>query len=325
MIPPALLLLLLVSGVLVLGLLALAFVTAPNPRKTAARRLGQIRERFASSREGDRVMRRINAMKQETALDQIMRSFIPRPAELRTRLSRTGHDISLGKYGAVCGGLMLVSFVVALALGLPFLLSVLIGLLVGLGLPHAVVGMLINRRIQKFVSTFPEAIDLMVRSLRSGLPITEALAIAGREIPDPVGIEFRTVSDRIKIGQTMDQALNDIARRVPTPEFQFFVITLAIQRETGGNLAETLDNLSDVLRKRQQMKLKIKALSSEAKASAYIVGFLPFAVFGLIWMVNSNYLAGFFSEPRLIAAGVGGLMWMGIGGFIMYRMVNFKV
>ena len=324
---PALLLLLLVSGVLVLALLALAFFTAPNPQKKAARRLNQIRDRFAGSREGaaKAQMRRIHAMKQETAFDQMVRSIIPRPAELRAPLSRTGRDISLGQYGALCGGLMIGFTLVGLALGFPLLLSILLGILVGLGLPHATIGFLIGRRIQKFVAVFPEAIDLMVRSLRSGLPITEALAIAGREIPDPVGVEFRTVADKIKIGQTMDQALGDIARRVPTPEFQFFVITLAIQRETGGNLAETLDNLSDVLRKRQQMKLKIKAMSSEAKASAYIVGALPFAVFGLIWLVNSTYLAGFFSDPRLIAAGIGGLLWMSIGGFIMYKMVNFKV
>jgi len=324
---PMMLLLFLVSSVLMLALLALAFLTAPNPQKKAAKRLDKIKVRFASSRESaaKAQMRRILAMQQETRLDQVFHNFLPRPAELRARLNRTGRNISLGQYGAICGGVLLCVTLIGVVLGLPFLLSLLLGLFIGLGLPHAIVGILVNKRIQKFVTIFPDAIDLLVRSLRSGLPITEALAIAGREIPDPVGIEFRTVADKIKIGQTMDQALNDVARRIPTPEFQFFVITLAIQRETGGNLAETLDNLSDVLRKRMQMKLKIKAMSSEAKASAYIVGFLPFAVFGLIWMVNSKYLAGFFSDPRLIVAGVGGLLWMSLGGFIMYKMVNFKV
>jgi tight adherence protein B len=110
-----------------------------------------------------------------------------------------------------------------------------------------------------------------------------------------------------------------------TPEFKFFCITIAIQRETGGNLAETLNNLSDVLRKRAQMKLKIRAMSSEAKASAYIVGALPFFVFALVWTMNPGYLAGFFYEERLIIAGVGGMVWMAIGVGIMAKMISFEI
>ena len=129
----------------------------------------------------------------------------------------------------------------------------------------------------------------------------------------------------MRIGKTMEAALQDTADRLGTPEFQFFVITLAIQRETGGNLAETLGNLADVLRKRAQMKLKIKAMSSEAKASAWIVGSLPFIVFGLIQWSQPTYLADFFIDQRLMIAGVGGLVWMGLGVFIMAKMVNFEV
>jgi tight adherence protein B len=123
----------------------------------------------------------------------------------------------------------------------------------------------------------------------------------------------------------MEEALQETADRLNTAEFSFFCITLAIQRETGGNLAETLANLADVLRKRAQMKLKIKAMSSEAKASAYIVGALPFIVFGLIYMMNPQYVAGFFSEDRLIVAGLGAMVWMSIGVFIMGQMVNFEI
>jgi tight adherence protein B len=116
-----------------------------------------------------------------------------------------------------------------------------------------------------------------------------------------------------------------MAVRMNTPEFQFFVITLSIQRETGGNLAETLNNLGDVLRKRAQMKLKIKAMSSESKASAYIVGSLPFAVFGLVWMANKDYLMPFFEDQRLMIAGTVGFIWMSIGAFIMAKMVSFEI
>ncbi len=165
----------------------------------------------------------------------------------------------------------------------------------------------------------------MVRGLRSGLPITETLGIVAGEIPGPVGVEFRAVADRMKIGRTMEVALQETADRLGTAEFQFFVITLAIQRETGGNLAETLSNLADVLRKRAQMKLKIRAMSSESKASAWIVGALPFVVFGLVSFMNPTYMGGFFTDQRLIVAGLGGMVWMGIGVFIMAKMVNFEI
>jgi len=172
---------------------------------------------------------------------------------------------------------------------------------------------------------FPDAIELLVRGLRSGLPVGETLGVVAQEIPGPVGEEFKIITDKIKVGKTMEDAMQDTADRLGTPEFQFFVITLAIQRETGGNLAETLSNLSDVLRKRAQMKLKIKAMSSESKASAYIVGSLPFIVFGLVWSVNPTYLGGFFVEPRLIIAGLIGLVWMSIGVGIMAKMVSFEI
>src|SRR3546814_521856 len=139
---------------------------------------------------------------------------------------------------------------------------------------------------------------------------SDLLGIGAQEIPGPVGIEFRAVADKMKIGRTMEVALQESADRLGTAEFQFFVITLAIQRETGGNLAETLSNLADVLRKRAQMKLKIRAMSSESKASAYIIGCLPFVVFTLVWFINPTYMGGFFTDDRLIVAGLGGMVWM---------------
>src|SRR6266542_2030062 len=249
--------------------------------------------------------------------------LIPKPALLRKRLEMTGKDISLGKYATICATIVLVVMALLMLRGAPLLLALLIGMFFGVGGPHFIIGKMINRRIGKFVSNFPDAIELIVRGLRSGLPITETLGIVSSEIPGPVGIEFRMVNDKMKIGRTMEAALQETADRLGTAEFQFFVITLAIQRETGGNLAETLSNLADVLRKRAQMKLKIRAMSSESKASAYIVGSLPFVVFGLVWMVNPGYMHGFFSDQRLMVAGIGGMVWMGIGVFIMAKMVNF--
>jgi tight adherence protein B len=188
-----------------------------------------------------------------------------------------------------------------------------------------VIGFLIKRRVNKFTVRFPDAIELLVRGLRSGLPISETLSVVSQEVPEPVGTEFATVVQKMKIGKTMEEALDDVAKRLETAEFNFFCITLAIQRETGGNLAETLSNLAAVLRQRSQMKLKIKAMSAESKASAYIVGSLPFIVFGLIMMINPNYMGEFFADERLMIAGGGGLIWMGIGVFIMAKMVNFEI
>ena len=244
---------------------------------------------------------------------------------LRKRLEQTGKQISLAKYGLISVGLGLFVMALLMMKGAPLLLAFFAGGFAGFGLPHFVIGKLIKRRVAKFTSNFPDAIELMVRGLRSGLPITETLGIVATELQGPVGIEFRTVSDKMKIGRTMEAALQETADRLGTAEFQFFVITLAIQRETGGNLAETLSNLADVLRKRAQMKLKIRAMSSESKASAYIVGSLPFIGFGFVYMVNPNYLAGFFVDQRLIVAGLGEMLWMSIGVFIMAKMVSFEI
>jgi tight adherence protein B len=252
-------------------------------------------------------------------------TLIPKPALMRQRLEQTGKDISLGKYAMASLGIAIFAAALLLIKGAPFLLAFFASLFVGVAIPHVVIGFLIKRRLNQFNSNFPDAIELMVRGLRSGLPITETLGIVAKEIQGPVGLEFQAVADKMKIGRTMEVALQETSDRLGTAEFQFFVITLAIQRETGGNLAETLSNLADVLRKRAQMKLKIRAMSSESKASAYIVGSLPFVVFTLVWMINPGYMGGFFTDQRLIVAGLGGMVWMGIGVFIMAKMINFEI
>jgi tight adherence protein B len=248
-----------------------------------------------------------------------------RAEALALRLHRTGMNWSMNQYIYISGGLALfIAAVVFMKSGIP-LLSLLLGVVVGGGLPHMLVNWFIKKRINAFTAKFPDAIELLVRGLRSGLPVTETLGIVSSEIPGPVGEEFKLVNERIKIGKTMDDALQDTADRLGTPEFQFFCITLAIQRETGGNLAETLSNLAEVLRKRAQMKLKIRAMSSESKASAYIVGALPFVVFFLIWWINPGYIAKFFIDQRLMVAGLFGLFWMSCGAFIMAKMVSFEI
>lgn len=317
--------LLLIGGVGALGLAFMA-MRGPSAGKSVKRRMELIKERHGDVIAGN-AQAQIRKLFSERAsrFEGYASTLIPKPALLRKRLEMTGKEITLSRYLAICIGVTMFVTVALVFRGAPLILSLLLGIFFGIGGPHFVIGKMIKRRVAKFNSNFPDAIELMVRGLRSGLPITETLGIVASEIPGPVGVEFRMVADKMKIGRTMEAALQDTADRLGTAEFQFFVITLAIQRETGGNLAETLSNLADVLRKRAQMKLKIRAMSSESKASAYIVGSLPFVVFSLVYMINPHYMGGFFTDQRLMVAGIGGIIWMSIGAMIMAKMVNFEI
>jgi tight adherence protein B len=319
-------LLLLIAGVLGTLLVMYSAFAGPSPARAGSRRLEALRERHSRSSEvaAQAQMKRILATR-TSKMDGIAKRFLPNPAMLAQRIGRTGMNWGLAQYLAASVALIVTVSILLITQGLPAALAVALGLFAGIGLPHFTISFLIRRRVNKFNVRFPDAIELMVRGLRSGLPISETIGIVGTEIQGPISDEFTGVSDKMKIGRTMEAALQETADRLGTPEFQFFVITLAIQRETGGNLAETLSNLAEVLRKRAQMKLKIKAMSSESKASAYIIGSLPFIVFGLIYSINPGYMGEFFTDQRLIIAGVGGLFWMAIGAGIMAKMINFEI
>jgi len=309
--------LLLVAGYLLL--------TSPGAGKAQKRRVEALRYRHSESTDAkveSQFKKAVAARKPKT--HRIAGSG-SRIEALEMRLDRSGKGWTVSQYVYASVGIILAVGVLVYLQSGALLLSLGIGAVVGLGLPHLVVGYFIGKRTNNFNGNFPDAIELLVRGLRSGLPVTETLSVVSEEVPGPVGDEFKGIVERIKIGKTMEDSLQETADRMGIPEFNFFCITLAIQRETGGNLAETLSNLADVLRKRAQMKLKIKAMSSESKASAYIVGSLPFIVFGLIYWINPEYIGGFFYEERLIVAGVGGLVWMSIGVFIMAKMVSFEI
>ncbi|GAA0284728.1 type II secretion system F family protein [Alteraurantiacibacter aestuarii] len=318
---------LLLVGVGLMGLMVLGYtmLAGPNAAKASQRRLEAVRYRHSESTK-DKVESQLKkAIAARKPKMHKAAGSSSRGEALSLRIDRTGMRWTVAQYlyGSLGLGLV-VTALLYLQTGAA-LLAMGVGVMVGAGLPHMVVKFMIKRRTNGFNSKFPDAIELLVRGLRSGLPVAETLSVVASEVPGPVGSEFRSVVERMKIGRTMEDALQETANKLGTAEFQFFVITLAIQRETGGNLAETLSNLAEVLRKRSQMKLKIKAMSSESKASAYIVGSLPFIVFGMIYWINPEYLAGFFSDDRLIVTGLGGMVWMAIGGFIMAKMVSFEV
>lgn len=313
-----------IGAFLTIGMIAYALFSGGGSRSTV-KRLNAMKERHSDSTEAKLQSQMRKAIAARKPLSFAQGAQMSRVDRLRLRLEKTGKGWSLKQYLSVSLAMMIFITAAITLRGAPLYLGASIGALIALAVPHMVVGFMISRRLNKFTVNFPDAIELLVRGLRSGLPVGETLGVVAEEIPGPVGEEFKMITDKIKVGKTMEDAMQDTADRLGTPEFQFFVITLAIQRETGGNLAETLSNLSDVLRKRAQMKLKIKAMSSESKASAYIVGSLPFIVFGLVWSVNPTYLGGFFYEPRLIIAGLIGFVWMGIGVAIMAKMVSFEI
>ena len=316
---------LLTLGVLAFLGIVYMLVSGPNAAKASQRRLEQVRFRHSESTDTKVESQLKKAIAARRPKMHRVAGSSSRIEALAIRLDRTGKGWTLAQYAYASLGLaVVVSLLMFLRSG-SLGLSLAIGIFVGAGLPHFIVGRAIKKRTNNFNTKFPDGIELLVRGLRSGLPVTETLAVVAQEVPGPVGEEFKGVVERIKIGRTMEDALQEAADRLDIPEFNFFCITLAIQRETGGNLAETLSNLADVLRKRAQMKLKIKAMSSESKASAYIVGALPFIVFAMIWWINPSYIGGFFTDDRLIVTGLGGMVWMSIGGFIMAKMVSFEI
>ncbi len=318
-------LLLVICGLMTLMAIGYILVAGPSAGKASQRRLDAVRYRHSESTNAkvESQLKKAIAARKPKAFK--VAGSGSRAEALATRLDRSGKTWTVSQYLYSSLGLGLaLAVLVFLQSGAP-LLALGLGLAVGAGLPHMVVNFHIKKRTGQFNAKFPDAIDLLVRGLRSGLPVTETLGVVAQEVPGPVGVEFKGIVERIKIGRTMEESLQETADRLGIPEFNFFVITLAIQRETGGNLAETLSNLGDVLRKRSQMKLKIRAMSSESKASAYIVGALPFIVFGMIWWINPKYIGTFFTDERLMVIGMGGAVWMSLGAFIMAKMVSFEI
>jgi tight adherence protein B len=259
-------------------------------------------------------------------LDNFIKTALPNPEKLRMRLARTGMKMTISEYLLLTGVMIAVFFMVFhILFGQKLLPATLLSLMLGIWIPHVFIGMKGKKRCKNFIKFFPESIDAMVRGIRSGLPISESITVVGEEMPDPIGFEFRTIKDAVRMGRSLEDAMWDVAKRVDVPEYRYLIIALSIQKETGGNLAETLANVSEVLRKRRQIKLKIKAMSSEAKASAMILGALPFLVATVLGVVATEYVMLLFNDPRgNILLGIAFGM-LGFGIWIMSQMINFEI
>ncbi|MEJ0010828.1 MAG: type II secretion system F family protein [Alphaproteobacteria bacterium] len=295
-------------------------------RKKQAARIARVTRR-APALVGTPGMQSLRRARDEdgSGLDRFLARF-RFVSKLRERLEVAGLTLKPRKYFAISLGIAAAGFLaVWLGLGKPPLLAVLVGIFCGLAGPHLYVRRRIKKRHLLFLRLFPEAIDLIVRGLRAGLPVAETFQNIAKEIPPPVGDLFGTISQQTTLGLPMERALAEAAEKLEMTEFNFFVTTIILQRETGGNLGEILSNLAEVLRARQMMKLKIGALSSEARAAAIIVGSLPVIVFLILEFMSPDYLHPLFSDFRgnMSLAGATGSMLF--GGFIMHKMTQLEI
>lgn len=244
---------------------------------------------------------------------------------LREQLMQAGLRIEVRRYLVTCAGLAAGAAAVSWLVGAPAIAHPLAAAIVGFGIPKVVVGWLAKRRIGRFTSLFSDALDIIVRGMRSGLPLGECITIIGREMPDPLGSEFRLMAEGQKLGLSLQECLERAVERMPTADFRYFTIVLAIQKQTGGNLAETLAKLSDLLRQRKRMRDKIAAYSSEAVASALIIGSLPVVVTLMLLVVGGDYILVLAeTEPGHMIIFVGAVL-MASGAFVMRKMINFDI
>ncbi|WP_143255417.1 type II secretion system F family protein [Brevundimonas sp. ZS04] len=240
------------------------------------------------------------------------------------KLKQAGLSLSVRTFVIISVAAGLVGALLAFVLGANIIIVLGVGVAAGLGLPRWIIGMKAKARMKKFSLAFADAIDILVRGIKTGLPVHDCFKIIARESPEPLAGEFRTLVEGMGVGLTLAQALDKMYERMPTPELKFFAIVIAIQQKSGGNLAEALGNLTTVLRARRMMVEKIKALSSEAIASAGIIASLPPAVMILVMLSNPSYMMLMFTDIRGQVMLMGAALWMATGVFVMKRMISFK-
>jgi tight adherence protein B len=244
---------------------------------------------------------------------------------ISAKLQQAGLNHSVRQFWIVSAVLGALVFAATLLLGQSPLIGLGLAFAAAFGLPRWVVSALAARRMKKFTESFSDAMDIITRGIRSGLPVHDSLRVIGAEAPEPLAGEFRRLVESLGMGGSIEQSLDRMYESMPTPEVRFFAIVLAIQQKTGGNLAEALGNLSSVIRARKLMREKIKALSGEAVASAFIIGALPPGVVILISAIAPDYMRPLFTDPRGHVMLLVGAFWMSLGVFAMRKMINFRI
>ncbi len=242
---------------------------------------------------------------------------------LAVRLKQAGLDWTKRRFMVTFAIAGIGTFVMTIVLGVGLIPALGFGFATGCGLPFWMLSFLKKRRENKFLNEFPDAVDVIVRGIKAGLPLLDSLKLISNDAVEPVKSEFRAIVETQTIGMPIGEACLKLFESIPVAEANFFGIVVSIQQRAGGNLSEALGNLSRVLRDRKKMKAKIQAMSMEAKASASIIGALPLAVMGLVWLTSPNYIGLLFTDPfgRVMLACCGG--WMLIGVLVMRKMINF--
>lgn len=259
-------------------------------------------------------------------LEDSQRAERKKSLTLRARLDQAGlfktGPMQFWIISAILGFVAAFAIVVA---GLNILFAIAAAVIAGLGLPRWVLGMMRKGRQKKFTENFADALDIIVRGVKSGLPLNETLKIIAQEGEAPVKQEFQLLVEGLAVGVDVEEGMRRMHRRMPLPELSFFTTVLAIQQKTGGNLAEALNNLSAVLRARKMMREKVGALSSEAKASAWIIGSLPPGVGVMVSIMSPDYMTPLLTTPTGHFLLLGGGVWMLTGILVMRSMINFKM
>ena len=244
-------------------------------------------------------------------------------APLSVRISQAGLSWSKRQFAFVSAGMGLATFLISLFSGTGLIIGAILGFAGAFGAPRWLLSFLKKRREKKFLDGFPDAVDVIVRGVKAGLPLLDCIKMIALEAPDPLKTEFRVILETQAIGMPLGEACGKLYERTPLPEANFFGIVVAIQQKAGGNLSEALGNLSRVLRDRKKMKHKIQAMSQEAKASAGIIGALPIAVMTLVYLTSPQYISLLFTTSignMMLAASA---VWMAMGVIVMKKMINF--
>ncbi|MES1198741.1 MAG: type II secretion system F family protein [Pseudomonadota bacterium] len=312
---------------LAIGGIGYAFVT-PGQSGKAQKRVkavaGMRTDKRKSQSDTQALKRRQSQQEALKELTQTEKQSRQRRISVKGQIAQAGVNLSVPMFWAISAGLGLVLALVGFIVQ-HGILGAAAGLFVGgLGMPRWALGMMVSGRQKKFSNQLADAIDVIVRGVKSGLPLGQCLRIIAAESPEPLRAEFQQMVDAQAMGVPLDQTMQRFYERMPLPEVNFFAIVLVIQQKTGGNLSESLGNLSSVLRSRKLMKEKVKALSAEAKASAMIIGALPLVVMGMVYMTRPAYIMILFTDPtgHLILLACAVMMSLGI--IIMRNMVNFK-
>jgi tight adherence protein B len=277
--------------------------------------------RAASRTRGPQKTRREQV--EETLKEIDERHKKARKVSLSARIAQAGLNWSKRQFMLISAGLGGATFIVTLGAGMGLLVALALGFAAAFGLPFWILAFLKKRRENRFIAVFPDAVDVIVRGIKAGLPVLDCFKVIAGEAQEPVRSEFRAIIETQAIGMPLGDACTKLYERVPLPEANFFGIVISIQQRTGGNLSEALGNLSRVLRERKKMKMKIQAMSMEAKASAAIIAALPITVMLLVYITSPQYIELLWTEPmgRMMLAAC--LVWMSMGVLVMRKMINF--